>query len=205
MPGKASTIYINGVKPSIGDTTTAGRLGRGGCGIFTWLACPDCGLERWVSRHAPNKLCMRCAAIRRQLVGEKNPRWQGGVRRAGGYNYITVYEDNPFIKMASKVFIHGKWRYNIAEHRLVMAQHLGRPLKKWELVHHRNGIRDDNRIENLELLAHHKQHLPSMNLQRMVIDLEKRVTLLEAENARLQFLLSGGQDSVPDTFEFKAL
>ena len=79
--------------------------------------------------------------------GEKSAAWKGGRWTSGGYVYI--YSPNHPRKVKT---IGSKSGGYMAEHRLVMEKHIGRYLYPWETVHHINGIKDDNRIENLKLL-----------------------------------------------------
>jgi len=87
----------------------------------------------------------------------KKPSKGGWKKDKNGYIYIFVQYDHPFSSMrggARRKNSEGKPTYSggwILEHRLVMAEHYGRPLRHDEEVHHKNGIRDDNRFENLEL------------------------------------------------------
>lgn len=116
--------------------------------------------------------------------------------------YIRVNPSHPFYQMSISA---GGQRY-IAEHRLVIAQSIGRPLERWEVVHHINGDNTDNRLENLELLSSQTKHLPYNLLQSEVYSLrekvnnqDKRITLLEAENALLIKQLEGM--SIPNQAE----
>lgn len=73
--------------------------------------------------------------------GLGNPNWKGG-RFNHGAGYVYVYSPTHPNKNSDGY---------IFEHRLVMTQHIGRYLKPDEEVHHINGIKDDNRFENLQL------------------------------------------------------
>lgn len=76
---------------------------------------------------------------------ERHANWKGGVvRSVDGYVMEMVADDDPMRPMARLS------RY-VMQHRLVMARSLGRCLTKGETVHHINGVRSDNRIENLQL------------------------------------------------------
>lgn len=67
--------------------------------------------------------------------------------RRSGYWYV-LDKSHPFS---------GKQGY-IAEHRIVMEKHIGRYLTTQEVIHHIDGSRDNNNIENLELCSTHGQH-----------------------------------------------
>ena len=123
-----------------------------------WHACVDCGKERWVVIKRGNPISIRCKSCgekSKRLKGLIPSNWKGGrMQDRYGYVWIKVYSDNFFYPMLNK-------QGYISEHRLTMAKHLKRCLNSYELVHHKNGIKNDNRIENLEITLagqHAREH-----------------------------------------------
>lgn len=100
---------------------------------YDYDKCPDCeGFKRKKS-----KRCLKC----RTLWDHKNIlAGRSKVKHASGYLSVRALD-------------HPSGKKYILEHRLVMEAHLGRYLRDDETVHHLNGVKDDNRVENLELWA----------------------------------------------------
>ena len=90
------------------------------------------------------------------MKGEKHGMWRGGIKHhSAGYIYIWK-PNHPLVNIDGYV----------AEHRLVMEEHIGRYLTKDEHIHHINGNKQDNRIENLQILSnseHRKLHTKDMS------------------------------------------
>src|SRR5215471_1011306 len=91
--------------------------------------CANCGV---VFRPVFNSLQTFCS---RKCYRESNPR---SITPQG---YVLVYDKTRRARSDGRIL----------EHRLVMEKQIGRPLRKDESVHHINGKKDDNRIENLQL------------------------------------------------------
>lgn len=113
--------------------------------------CPRCQYHWYKKNHPENfkavyrRMADKDNAKRRILKGlpvdhvfPKGPKGLG-YKNKKGY-VLMVYKDPTSGKTKRKY-----------QHVLVMMQHLGRELRDYERVHHKNGVRDDNRLENLEL------------------------------------------------------
>lgn len=171
--------------PQLGEIEKASQLGRKSWGKLIWCACIDCGKERWVPliRGKPRRVrCRSCtiAKVQKHLTSQRRgrncPAWRGGrVVNRKGYIYIRLQPDDFFYPMA--------WKDGyVAEHRLVIAKHLGRCLHLWEIVHHKGTKypkgsvenKQDNRIENLQFVTDDR-HKQITVLENRIISLETKV------------------------------
>lgn len=120
-----------------------------------WCACVDCGREKWIILLWGKPRSLRCHSCHCRMLHkrqgfENHYAWNGGITRQHEYILVRLRPEDPLYTMTDA-------KGYAKEHRLVVARDLGRCLHNWELVHHRNGVKDDNRRENLEIVLrnHH--------------------------------------------------
>ena len=133
--------------PKLGDIKKGTEIGYKCPTKRIWAACEVCGKERWVlfrNGQPEYSQCIRCGTKMRsqKLHRENSPSWKGGQFIDRGYVYIYQPEHpeamaNGYIKRA----------------RLVLAKKLGRPILPNMRSHHINGIKDDDRPENLQEIS----------------------------------------------------
>jgi hypothetical protein len=118
------------------------------CGEYHWMARAD------LKRKSATGMCRKCFNEFMSITrGDARWNWKNFTRRKTGDGYIEIRvpRDDPFFSMANNGQL-------IREHRYIMAQHIGRPLGRWEIVHHVNCVKHDNRIENLRLVTLKNHH-----------------------------------------------
>lgn len=139
--------------------------------------CDGCGIEFPVYKVGVRFCSRECAGkdLSQRQLGAANARWRGGetvTRHIGGGYVKELRPDHPARDASGYVM----------QHRLVMEQVLGCPLRPTERVHHKNGDRQDNRPENLELwtgVGTSKKDPHGVRIVDKVLDLIDRLTPVE--------------------------
>ena len=143
------------------------------------ISCANCGKKFF---EYPSNLRQRKGNQRGRYCCSRECRY-ALIKGSGHYSWKGRYKNRAGYVLLRDALIPEEFKSmitcgHVLEHRLIMAQHLGRPLERHEVVHHLNGIKDDNRAENLELYPLY-EHTGITNEHKLVLKLKKENTILK--------------------------
>lgn len=169
-----------------------------------WMAANLTGEKaaRWQKTHTPETKAKIAAAQKAKgRTGERSAVWKGGTYRNRGYVYVRQRAlTQPELTMFASMLIGRPGEAYIPEHRLVVARREGRPLTPAESVHHINGVKHDNRPENLALHSPGSHARLHAEVNRELLALRRENALLRAELSKfcdVTSLLAGSTTSSP--------
>lgn len=111
----------------------------------------ECGYELRKRKHSTQRECPNCRSTFTVLAKHKQQKYCSPGCRNRMANYSRSLRAG-WKEQGKSGYIATTIRgYTVMQHRVEMEKSLGRALKEYEHVHHKNGVRNDNRIENLEL------------------------------------------------------
>lgn len=159
VPARGEAPPVSCAVPSCDHPAEAGGWCHGH--YLRWIRTGDVHPQRPLMRRTQPETCTvdgcdrrchsrgLCKAHHKRLTTTGSIRADEPIRTVTGDGCISHGYRKVAAPPGERDLTHGESQ--VLEHRLVMARHLGRPLADDEVVHHRNGVRTDNRIENLEL------------------------------------------------------
>jgi hypothetical protein len=147
------------------------------CGLVTETTYANYNKSQTKMKHDGKTFCRHCAVVLSASLRRGKPAWNKGQKlplNQRGKNHAS-WNGGRYISNDGYVMLYcpssssskSKWNSYKKEHILVVTNFLGRKLAKGEIVHHIDGIKINNKIENLFLTNHKGHRIAHASLQQI--------------------------------------